>query len=440
MRKRILLFLLTLFPFFVNAQKDEFYFHPIEHHKSQVNNRANASRVFDIDLQYVQFYWELNPRINFIKGTIKYHFKTLRNTNTLVFDFADNMQIDSILYRGNLCSNIRNNDELKINLPILLNEAQLDSITIFYQGEPKQTGFGAFSVSNHATGPVLWTLSEPYGDKEWWPCQSNLSDKIDSIDIFVKTPKPFITGTNGMLINVDSADTSYIYHWKHRYPIASYLIAVAVSNYEIINDSIDLQSRKIPFLNYVYPQELEKSKLQLQETKSIMQLFENLFGPYPFLLEKYGHVQCNIGGGMEHQTMSFMGNFNRGLIAHELGHQWFGNQVTCASWQDIWLNEGFATYMAGLINDFGVNDTLWSIFKLQSMNEALQAKTGTVFVEDTTEVSRIFNYRLSYVKASLLLHMLRWKMGDDLFFEGCRNYLINQETNYNFANTNQFKS
>lgn len=440
MLKRILLFLLVIFPFVVLAQNKEHYPHSIEQHKTMLSSKSNTARVYDIDLHYVQFYWELNPLINFIQGRITYHFKSLRTTNSIAFDFAANMEIDSAKYKNQLCTinKINGNDEIRINLPLFLNESQLDSITIYYKGAPKQTGFGAFSISNHASGPVLWTLSEPYGDKEWWPCQSNLNDKIDSVDISVKTPKPYLVGTNGMLVQIDSVDTSYIYHWKHRYPIVSYLIAVAVSNYKVINDSIDLQNRKLPFLNYVYPHELEKSKTQLQETKSIMHLFEHLFGPYPFLLEKYGHVQCNIGGGMEHQTMSFMGNFNRGLIAHELGHQWFGNQVTCGSWQDIWLNEGFATYMAGLINDFGVNDTLWNIFKLQSMNEALQANSGSVFVDDTTEVSRIFNYRLSYVKASLLLHMLRWKLGDNLFFEGCRNYLNDQETSYQFATTPQF--
>ncbi len=433
--------MLVVLPIVAIAQNDGIYPHSIEHHKAILNNKVSNARTFDIKLHYVQFYWELNPQINFIQGKITYHFTTLRNINSIVFDIAANMQIDSVKYKNQFCtfSGIHSIDEVRIMLPEILNESQLDSITIYYKGEPKQTGFGAFSVSNHASGPVLWTLSEPYGDKEWWPCQSNLIDKIDSLDIIVKTPKPYKVGSNGVLVSIDSVDTSYIYHWKHRYPIASYLVAVAVSNYEIINDSIELQNKKLPFLNYVYPHELEKSKVQLLETKSIMSLFEKLFGPYPFLLEKYGHVQCNIGGGMEHQTMSFMGNFNRGLIAHELGHQWFGNQVTCGSWQDIWLNEGFATYMAGLINDFGVNDTLWNIFKLQSMTEALQAKTGSVFVEDTIEVSRIFNYRLSYVKASLLLHMLRWKLGDDLFFEGCRNYLNDQETTFQFATTSQFK-
>jgi aminopeptidase N len=423
-----------------NAQNSPKDIHQYELQKAISTHKNNTARLSNINLHYVNFYWEANPEINYIKGKITYHFIAVENLNAITFDLASNMQVDSVLYKNQICVVARISDQIRINLPLLINEGQLDSIVIYYKGAPKQTGFGAFSIGTHSSGPVLWTLSEPYGDKEWWPCQSNLSDKIDSIDIHVKTPKPYIVGSNGLLMKVDSIDTSYLYHWKHRYPIASYLIAIAISNYAILNDTMQLQNGPMQFLNYVYPHQLAISKTQLKETKEIIQLFENLFGAYPFYKEKYGHAQCNIGGGMEHQTMSFMGNFNKGLIAHELGHQWFGNKVTCASWQDIWLNEGFATYLAGIIHDFGKNDTLWNIFKLQSITEALLAKQGSVYVDDTNNVSRIFDYRLSYVKASLILHMLRWKLGDNLFFTACKNYLNDDELGFSFSNTDRFKN
>ncbi len=440
MRKGIILLLILIFQNSVFAQNTAKEIQEFELHKALSNNKSKQARISNINLHYVDFQWEAKPEVNYIKGKITYHFIAVENLNAITFDLASNMQVDSVIYKNQFCVVTEVNDQIRINLPSLINEGQLDSIVIYYQGEPKQTGFGAFSIGTHSSGPVLWTLSEPYGDKEWWPCQSNLSDKIDSIDIHVKTPKPYIVGSNGLLVKLDSIDTSYIYHWKHRYPIASYLIAIAISNYAILNDTIQLQNGAMQFLNYVYPHQLELSKKQLHETKEIIHLFENLFGAYPFYKEKYGHAQCNIGGGMEHQTMSFMGNFNKGLIAHELGHQWFGDKITCASWQDIWLNEGFATYLAGIIHDFGKNDTLWNIFKLQSITEALKAKQGSVYVDDTSNVSRIFDYRLSYVKASLILHMLRWKLGDDLFFTACKNYLNDDELRFSFSNTERFKN
>src|SRR5690606_10981156 len=104
-----------------------------------------------------------------------------------------------------------------------------------------------------------------------------------------------------------------------------------------------------PIINYLYPENYQSAVNQLAVTLPIMNLFENLFGTYPFHQEKYGHAQFGWGGGMEHTTVSFMGSFSRGLIAHELAHHWFGNKVTCGTWQDIWINEGFAEYMAGLV-------------------------------------------------------------------------------------------
>lgn len=421
------------------AQEVDFSLHHQELQKTLTITKKSAQREYPLNLHFVDFNWEVNPNINFIKGKIEYHFIAKKNITNAIFDLADNMQVDSVKYKNVLLTFSHANTLLDINFNTTLNEGQLDSLEIYYQGAPEQSGFGSFSIGTHAGAPVLWTLSEPYGDKQWWPCQSNLLDKIDSINVKVKTPKPFIVGSNGLLVKKDSLDTSYIYSWKHRYPIASYLVAIAVSNYAILDDTVHLKNGTMSFLNYVYPEQLELSKTQLVETKNILRLFEKLFGEYPFYKEKYGHAQCNIGGGMEHQTMSFMGNFNRGLIAHELGHQWFGDKITCASWKDIWLNEGFATYSAALINDFGVNPTGWETYKRQAITDAKIYTSGSVYVDDTTSVSRIFNNNLSYVKGSLLLHMLRWKMGDSNFFEACRNYLNDNELAYSFSNTQLLK-
>lgn len=439
MLKKLFFVLLLFISFVARSQEIERSIWHQEEQKAKIISKGNQARNYKLNLHYIDFHFEADPNVLYIKGFIRYHFLSKENTSSIEFDLANNMQVDSVKYKNELMTFSHTDDILTIHLNAGLVSGQFDSIAIYYQGAPEQTGFGAFSIGTHSGAPVLWTLSEPYGDKQWWPCQSNLIDKIDSISVTVKTPKPYKVGSNGLLVRVDSVDTSYFYTWKHRHPIASYLIAIGISNYSVIDDTVMLRQGEMSFLNYVYPEQLELSKTQLIETKSILRFFESKFGDYPFFNEKYGHVQCNIGGGMEHQTMSFMGNFNRGLIAHELAHQWFGDKVTCANWKDIWLNEGFATYLAGLINDFGVNDNAWELFKLQSLSDALQATSGSVYVDDTTSVSRVFDYRLTYVKASYLLHMLRWKMGDDLFFTACRNYLSDPAVAYSFSNTAFFK-
>ena len=173
-----------------------------------------------------------------------------------------------------------------------------------------------------------------------------------------------------------------------------------------------------------------------------MNLFETLFEPYPFRNEKYGHAQFSWGGGMEHTTVSFMQNFNRQLIAHELGHQWFGNKVTCGSWKDIWLNEGFATYLATLVvENFDGLDAFVSE-KQAIINFITSSPNGNVYLTDAqaTNVNRIFSSRLSYNKGAMVLEMLRFKLGDALFFQGIKNYLVDPNLSFKYAVTSDLKS
>ncbi|MFW6277204.1 MAG: M1 family aminopeptidase, partial [Prolixibacteraceae bacterium] len=173
-------------------------------------------------------------------------------------------------------------------------------------------------------------------------------------------------------------------------------------------------------------------------TADIMKLFNELIGEYPFAAEKYGHAQFGWGGGMEHQTMSFMVNFGFHLIAHELAHQWFGNYITLASWHDIWLNEGFATYMTGLAYENLLEAKWWPRWKELSVQRITSEPDGSVYVQDTTDVSQIFDGRLSYSKGAYLLHMLRWVLGDDVFFEALQNYFHDPAVANGFARHEQF--
>ena len=173
-----------------------------------------------------------------------------------------------------------------------------------------------------------------------------------------------------------------------------------------------------------------------------MNLYETLFEPYPFKNEKYGHAQFSWGGGMEHTTVSFMQNFSRELIAHELAHQWFGDKVTCGTWKDIWLNEGFATYLAALvIEDFDGNAAFVDE-KNAMINYITSSPTGNVYLTDlqATDVNRIFSSRLSYDKGAMVLEMLRFKMGDTAFFLALRNYLADSNLSYKYAVTTDLMS
>src|SRR5690606_22510271 len=176
-------------------------------------------------------------------------------------------------------------------------------------------------------------------------------------------------------------------------------------------------------------------------TLPIMDVFEELFGTYPYHTEKYGHAEFGWGGGMEHTTVSFMGGFSRGLIAHELAHHWFGNKVTCGSWKDIWINEGFAEYMAGLVVEHLDGQNSFDSWKGGKINSITSAPAGNVYLTDAQALDsdRIFSGRLTYNKGSMVVHMLRYVLGDEDFYQGMRNFLNDPAIAYNYAVTTQVK-
>lgn len=442
-RKKILLFtfVFSFISAFAQVETDKEYMQDIidaerAAHASLMDYRFNELTT-DYDIKYHRFDWEVDPAVLYIKGSVETLFEvTEDNFSTIHFDLSTGLGVDSVIYNGSILNYAQSDPNLlTINLPETLNSGDQRSVKVYYQGEPSGSGFGSFAQGSHDGHPMVWTLSEPYGAKDWWPCKQDLNDKIDSIDIYVRTPLPNRVATNGLLLDSVQVDNDMIYHWKHRYPIPAYLIAIAVTNYEIYNQLVETDGDPILVSNYVFPEEVGWAQTMLEWLPPMFDLFNDLFTLYPFADEKYGHAKFGWGGGMEHTTMTFMGSWAVGLQAHELAHQWFGNKVTCGSWEDIWLNEGFATYLDGLTREFGVSDGTWETWKEQRINHVTQHPGGSVMVDDTTEVSRIFSGRLSYSKGALVLHMLRWKLGDDDFFQAIRNYLDDPQLAFGYAKT-----
>ncbi len=408
-------------------------------------HQAHSSATFrsnpltqDYDVVYHRLSLEVDPFVSYIKGQVTTWFKPQTpGLDVLHFDMYDGLMIDSIQWHNSYCTYTKANNTLAIQLPEALLAGELDSVRIWYQGKPSTSGFGSFNQSTHNNTPILWTLSEPYGARDWWPCKQDLTDKADSIDVIITTPGMYRAASNGLLVEEYSFGDQKVYHWQHRYPIAAYLVAFAVTDYAVYSDFVPTSTKPIEVLNYVYPENLAASQSATQAIVPIMQLYNDLFGLYPFAEEKYGHAQFGWGGGMEHQTMSFMVGFSHILMAHELAHQWFGDKVTCASWEDIWLNEGFATYLEGLNYEHGIGPTDWMSWKKGKIDHVTSSPDGSVWVNDTTSVGRIFSSRLSYSKGAMVLHMLRWELGDDAFFQGVRNYLNDPKNAYAYGHTTE---
>ncbi|HSU28527.1 MAG TPA: M1 family aminopeptidase [Chitinophagaceae bacterium] len=438
--------ILLLFPLTVFAQQqckefDELVQMERQNHERLYSHReTNASAAStNFDVKYYRCEWEVDPAVRYLKGAVTAYYRILSPTSTISFDLSSGLTVDSVRQRGNIVSKQYSSNTLQLTFPTQVNAGVLDSVTIFYQGDPPNSGMGSFVQSTHAGVPIIWTLSEPYGARDWWPCKNGLDDKADSIDVFVTAPAAYKAVSNGLLqteVNLNNGKKRS--WWKHRYPIASYLVAFAVTNYSFFTNTVQLGAVSLPVQTYCYPENLGSFQTSASWVLDALQLYHNTFGDYPFINEKYSNVQFHWGGGMEHQTASFVSNNGEGLLVHELGHQWFGDKITCASWEDIWLNEGFATQLTSVYMEWKYPAAALAT-RINEINTITSQPGGSVKVDDTSNVSRIFNSRLSYYKGSHLLFMLRWKLGDSVFFRAIRRYQKDPALIYGFAHTDDLR-
>ncbi len=437
----VTLFILTFFHSenlsaqFLSNQFDEGKFFENENASNQrLLNFFSDPRANNVDIFYQRLELTLDPDTLYMKGIVSTSFTAKQNLDTVYFDLYDSMVVDSVLYHNtSVTFHQPINNSFWILLPSEIISGTKDSVKVFYQGIPSGDGFGTFTKGFHNNSPCLFNLSEPYAAMFWWPCKQSLTDKIDSIDVIIHHPSKYKEASNGLLISRDTLNGWAVTHWKHVYPIAPYLIGVSVSEYSVYEDTVHFSpTDSMIILNYVFPEYLDTAKKYSANLIPVIKFYAETFGDYPFKKEKYGHAQWTYGGGMEHQTMSFVGSMNYSLITHELAHQWFGDHLTCGTWRDIWLNEGFATYCTGLCIEKFYSDKFRK-WKEDDLSVIKNAQPQSVWVWDTSWNVRIFDYKLTYAKGAYLLHMLRWKLGDADFFAALKSYQADPNLTYNFA-------
>lgn len=409
--------------------------------RMQAQQRISAARGGDqYDIHFYDITLEVSNTSTTVQGNVFIEGTVISaGMDTFWFELKDNMTIDSVYVNGIKRNTIiRQNNVVLVPLPSSIPQQELVNTRIWYGGTAQQAGFfsGLSTAFSNTWGVnVSWTLSEPFSAPDWLPCKQDLWDKIDSINFNGIATNPNKVGSLGLLTNtVALPGNKTRYEWKTRYPTAFYLIAFAVTDYaeylsyakpaQLPNDSILIQHWVYNATNSSNVSAVNFYKNQLDATNDMMDVFSDLFGLYPFWEEKYGHMQSAMGGGMEHQTMSTMGGFGQDLTAHELIHQWFGDYITCATWSDIWLNEGFASYGEYLFRQYGVSQASADSWMTSAHNSARQP-TGSVYVPAGSSVNRIFSGSLTYKKGGSVMHMLRWEMeNDSLFFKGLNDYLV----------------
>ncbi|MDZ7334119.1 MAG: M1 family aminopeptidase [candidate division KSB1 bacterium] len=357
--------------------------------------------------------------------------------STMEVNLLKNMVVDSVVSSGKRLAFSHKTDLIKIELGNTYQLHDYFSVKIYYRGQPEQSDFGAFGFSTHSGQPMIWSLSEPYGARNWWPCKDFPIDKADSVDIRVTVPIPLIVASNGTLRSETKRGNYKTYWWHESYPIVTYLVSVAIYPYHVYSDYYRYSPNdSMEVRYYVFPDQLELIRSAYAKTVRMIDIFSKIFGEYPFIREKYGHAQFMGFANMEHQTLTSLVSRSEGTIVHELAHQWWGDYITCQDFHHIWLNEGFATYSEALYyeREYGVVE-----FK-QEMESNKYFGGGTIYVSDVSKTSLIFNYDRSYRKAAWVLHMLRHVVGDENFFKILKAYYNDNRLRYGTATTEDFKA
>jgi aminopeptidase N len=432
----IFLMTITAFVSIIQAQDPvHFAFEKSALAELQATNRTSATVLNEnplLNSYDVKFYGldvEVNNRTDQIQGSATILVEVMKDSfDTLVFELNQSLTVGRVVVDGVEASYTQAGDELYINMVSRKDSGALVSTQVFYG---TSTGAGMVREQDDEWGAmVTYSNSEPFYSKDWFPCKQVLSDKADSVHVYITTDYGLMGVSNGILTGTTYfPDGKVRYEWKSNYPIAYYLICIAVADYIEYDLEVQPQGLTSPIFiqNFVYdlPGCLDTYREQINVTGPIMEVFCDHFGPYPFREEKYGHYLWPWGGGMENQTLTGVGNFEFYLIAHELGHSWFGDYVTCATWQDIWINEGFATF-AGYLATEVLGPDYADDEREMRFESAMLYPDGTVYVpfEDIGNDARIFSGSLSYNKGMALLYMIRYELQDDaLFYLALRNYI-----------------
>jgi len=347
-------------------------------------------------------------------------------------DFCDSLEAHFVVVNGTWLDpdSVRHeHDLLIIPLPAPLAAGEEARIRVSYEGKPRQQTFDGLKFGRVTDRPIVWSFGGPRGARRWWPCKDHPEDKADRVYIRADVPAGLELVANGAAVARTPQGDRTVFEWLETAPIATYLVAIAAYPYSIYEDSYvpagprpEGEPEAMPILFYNYPESRAAWEPVQAKVKDMIAGFAEPFGEYPFLHEKYGHAQVPFAGGMEHQTITSLGNSGELVVAHELAHQWWGDEITCADFHDVWLNEGFATYAEAL----WLEQTQGIERYHAHMENAQFFGAGTIYVPEVSDPDRVYHPRLSYAKGAWVLHMLRHVVGDEDFFEILRAFRARQ--------------
>ncbi len=342
------------------------------------------------DLLYYHLDIRVDPVTKLIAGKNTIRFRMLADATRIQIDLVDTLHIDRILLGHTELKYTRDGNAVLIDFPQTLRKGTTQSIDFFYSGHPVETGrFGVFTFKKDAAGqPWINTACEGIGASMWWPNKDQWHDEVKDMDISVAIPSNLVDVSNGRFVSKRDLGDGYTqWNWHVHYPINNYDVSLNIGNYQHFADK--LGPLTLDF--YALPEDLDKAKKQFTQAREMLEAYQHYFGPYPFVKDGYKLIQVPYTG-MEHQSAVTYGNhFENGyygrdwtgvgisprfdfIIIHESGHEWFGNAVSAADPSDMWIHEGWTTYLESLYVEYrwGKSDALKYIngykFKVRNLH------------------------------------------------------------------------
>jgi len=392
-----------------------------------------------IDVKFYHLDIEIAIDSAYISGSVLCRFTpTVNNLDQITLDLNRALTVSNVSEAGTSFS--QNGDSLIINLDDNYNPGDLIDIRINYEGIPVMAGgYKGLRYETHGNEePIIATLSTPYLAHYWYPCKDGPDDKADSVYIDVSIHDETVNGiemiaiSNGILESTSISGNKKTFSWRHRYPIVTYYVMVAISNYKQFEDQfVNNSGDTIPLIYYAFNEVLQAQQEGVEDMPEAIGFFSEKYGDYPFTEEKYGMTQLGYYGAIENQTNTIINSMDKNWFmtsVHELAHMWFGDMITCETWNHAWLNEGFATYSEALWIE---NQSGESVYK-SYMNNLQYFGDGTIYLENSQDTFNIFT-AIIYYKGAWALHMLRNVVGDELFFQSINNYA--SDTNFMYKTT-----
>jgi hypothetical protein len=409
--------------------------------QNNILKRAGSNPLMEnYDVKYYNIDLNVSNTSLAIKGFVqmKAQVKT-DGFNKVVLNLANTFTIDSVYLNGKKVTYSKNGDELTINATTALFKNEYFESKVYYKGNGASgADFPAgMNMGTYGNNSYVYTVSEPYHSYLWWPCKQDLLDKADSSAINITTKSTNLVASNGILTKTTTIGSDKRFEWKTKYPIAYYLLTFSAGPYVEYKTYANPTGFSKPILiqAFVYDQTyLNNNKSVIDKTALLIEKYSEKFGLYPFAEEKYGYYTAPFQfGALENQTMTMMNGFDFDLVAHELAHQWFGNNVTCTDWSQIWLHEGMADFCESVANElvYGELNRQSSISNSQSY--VLAQPTNCATIKNTQNPMNIFDKPNAYSKGATVMNMLRFEIGDDkIFFDMLKEY----QKKYAFKNAN----